>query len=199
MSGTKHFINHRWFASRLEDKRLSQRQFAKQIGLDPSAVTLLFQGKRAMKMSEAAKIANLLGVPVSDVLQNAGLPTGQGGAKEVTLVGWVDGDSEVHFQPQGPIPAPQALPDNCVAVQCRTAMTTQEHMDGWVLFYEQPNGHQIDYALNKNCIVKLRNGVTLMAYLKRGYTPGKFNLYGAAHIMDADLEYATPVLWIKTQ
>lgn len=194
-----HKINQRWFTTKLEDKQLSQRQFAKKLGLDPSAVTLLFQGKRAMKMSEAAQIASLLGVPVSEVLQNAGVDPNQGGSREISVIGYIDGQGELHAESnRHKVPAPVAMPDNCVAVQCRTSMSSQEHMDGWILYYEQPNGRIGDNSIGRFCIVKLKGGVQMLAYVKRGYKPNTYNLFGTVHIMDAELEYSTPILWIKT-
>lgn len=197
MRMSEHKINQRWFADRLLDKQLSQRQFAKKLGLDPSAVTLLFQGKRAMKMTEAAQIAALLGVPVSEVLENAGVNPTQGGTQEVNLVGWIDGSGEFHpEQTRRKIPAPVSMPVNTVAVQCRTAMTPQEYMDGWVLYYQQPDGKKSD-TIGKLCIVKLKGGLQMLAYVKRGYSPNLYNLFGAVHIVDAELEYSTPILWIR--
>lgn len=74
-------IDTRWFQSRLADKRLSQRQLAKLMGLDPSAVSLMLRGKRKLSAAEAREIARLLGVEASEVLMRAGstptVPYGQ--------------------------------------------------------------------------------------------------------------------------
>lgn len=71
-------INTRWFQNGLADVKVSQRRLAKMMGLDPSAVTLMLQGRRAMSAAEAAMIAKVLGVPVADVLRQAGID-GAGG------------------------------------------------------------------------------------------------------------------------
>lgn len=65
-------IDTGWFQGRLADKRLSQRQLAKRMGLDPAAVSLMLRGKRKMSAAEAADIAVLLGVSADEVLLHAG-------------------------------------------------------------------------------------------------------------------------------
>ena len=65
-------IDTRWFHNQLADKRLSQRQLAKRMDLDPAAVSLMLRGKRKMSAAEAAEIATLLGVSADEVLMRAG-------------------------------------------------------------------------------------------------------------------------------
>lgn len=69
-------VNTRWFQNGLADVKVSQRRLAKMMGVDPSAVTLMLKGRRAMSASEAALIAKVLGVPVDDVLREAGIAGG---------------------------------------------------------------------------------------------------------------------------
>lgn len=65
-------IDTRWFQDRLADKRLSQRQLAARLQLDPAAVSLMLRGRRKMSVAEAAEIASYLGVEVDEVLRHAG-------------------------------------------------------------------------------------------------------------------------------
>ena len=66
-------IDTRWFQDRLSDVRLSQRKLARQMSLDPAAVSLMIRGKRKMSAAEAAEIARFLGVSVTEVLVRAGI------------------------------------------------------------------------------------------------------------------------------
>ena len=66
-------VDTNWFRDRLADKRLSQRQLAKRMSLDPAAMSLMLRGKRRMSAAEAADIARYLGVEVKDVLARAGV------------------------------------------------------------------------------------------------------------------------------
>ena len=65
-------VDTRWFQDRLADKRLSQRQLAARMNLDPAAVSLMLRGRRKMSAAEAAEIARYLGVEVDEVLNHAG-------------------------------------------------------------------------------------------------------------------------------
>ena len=47
---------------------VTQTDLARILGRDKSVVTNLFQGKRQLKAEEAATIANLIGVPVAEIL-----------------------------------------------------------------------------------------------------------------------------------
>jgi transcriptional regulator with XRE-family HTH domain len=66
-------VDASWFQHKLIEARLSQRQLAKLIGLDHSAVSLMFRGKRRMAADEAASIARLLGVDVAEVMRHGGI------------------------------------------------------------------------------------------------------------------------------
>lgn len=72
MEVTSQRIDTNWFRSRLADRRLSQRQLAKLLDLDPAAVSLMLRGKRKMSAAEASEIAVQLGVSVQEVLVRAG-------------------------------------------------------------------------------------------------------------------------------
>ena len=67
-------MDTKWFRERLAEKGLSQRALARKLGLDQSAISLTFGGRRRMKFEEAAGIARLFSLPVSDVLRHAGMP-----------------------------------------------------------------------------------------------------------------------------
>lgn len=57
-----------WIRVRLAEQRLSQRQLARLIGLEPSAVSLMFRGKRKMSAEEAAAVSRLLNVDVEELI-----------------------------------------------------------------------------------------------------------------------------------
>lgn len=61
-----------WFRGRLADRRLSQRQLARLMNLDPSAVSLMLRGKRRASAQEVADISSLLGVSADEVVLRLG-------------------------------------------------------------------------------------------------------------------------------
>ena len=194
-------IDTKWFRDKLSDRQMSQRALARAMGLDAAAVSLMLRGKREMKIQEAAEVARLMGVPAEEILTHAGIKLGSGGQR-LGLAGTMDGTGEVKWQnPRtlGNVPSPPGIEANA-AIQCRTAGTPLDYMDRWLLYFIGPrkDGVHTD-ALERLSIVKVRNGLTGIAMVKRGYQRGRWNLSGPALTAnDVDLEYAIPVLFIQT-
>jgi transcriptional regulator with XRE-family HTH domain len=196
-------IDTRWFQNLLADRRISQRGLAKKLGLDAAAVSLMFRGKRRMQMHEAADVARLLGVSLDEVLAHAGItpPRTESEFSELTvpLVYWMDGQGEMHAMDPGErIEIRSALPEDVIACQCRTAMSQIEHMDRWVLIFQAPlkNGVSPD-AVGRYAVMRLRGGVMTAGYLRPGYRPGTYAVHGPINLMDATVEWATPVVLIQ--
>jgi len=66
-------VNTELFRTMLQKQRMSQRKFAQAMGLDPSAVSLMFRGKRKMQFREAGRAAEILGVHLNDLSIAAGV------------------------------------------------------------------------------------------------------------------------------
>jgi transcriptional regulator with XRE-family HTH domain len=66
-------IDTKWFKGMLAFKKISQRQLAFKMGMDPASMSLMIRGKRPMRMSEAEKMSNVLMVPLEEILFHAGL------------------------------------------------------------------------------------------------------------------------------
>lgn len=191
-------INETYFKKAMQNAGMSLRQLAKHMGKDHSGVSLMFRGRREMRMSEAADIARLLNLSLTDVLKNAGMPLA--GENTVPVVGFADGDGEVHMLDEDEryeLPLPEGLPP-CSALVCRTSMSPLELMDGWTLFFDQPAAPTPEH-LNRWCVVQVRNGPTLLRHLRRGYRPDTFNLLAdkGPTIADARLEWAASVVLIR--
>lgn len=196
-------IDSSWFRNRLTDRQMSQRGLARKLGLDAAAVSLMFRGKRRMQMHEAADVARLLGVPLDEVLAHAGIkaPTGQHEMHEhtVPLVYWMDGQGEMHtVDPGERIEITAALPNDVAACQCRTAMSPIEHMDRWLLFFRAPTKSGVDpEAVGRYAVMRLHGGVMTAGHLRPGYKRGTYAVHGPINLMDATVEWATPVVLIQ--
>ncbi len=191
-------VDTRWFRDRIADKQMSQRGLARALGIDAAAVSLMLRGKREMKLAEAAEIARLLGVPAQDVLEHAGVRLQSQGAR-ISVSAILDEHQEVASIPKSEafdIPMPPGIEGECMAIQCRTAGTNMAHADGWIFFVRQPTGLNPE-AVDRFSFVKVRNGLSTLAQVKRGYKPGRFNLHGPMSAQDVDLEWAEPVLLIQ--
>ena len=193
-------MDTKWFRDRLADRGLSQRALARQMGLDAAAVSLMLRGKREMKLTEAAEVARLLGVPADEVMQAAGVRIDSGG-QAVPIVGYVDGAGEFHWEQRSSASVAHpggGLPAEIAAVECRTAGGPLAHMHGWLLFGQAsaPRGIQAE-AVGRLSWCRLRNGVIYLAAPHRGVGRGRWDLTGpAATAKGVDLEWAAPVLLI---
>lgn len=192
-------VDTKWFRDRIADQRMSQRGLARHLGLDAAAVSLMLRGKREMKIAEAAAIASLLGVPADEVMQHAGVSIASNGTS-VPISLYMDASAELHSQGQGQtVPHPGGdLPTAIIAIQCRTAGTDLDHMDGWLMFTSnQMDGSIQPEAVGRLSMVRLRNGVICVAKVARGLKRGRWTLTSpVGTIPDADVEWAKPILHI---
>lgn len=193
-------VDTSWFRARLGDHGLSQRGAARLLGLDPAALSLTLRGRRAMKLTEAAELARLLGVPIEDVLARAGVEAMTGGMA-IPVAGWMDGMCEIHLDAElGTVPHPGGdLAPGSSAIQSRTAGTPLDYMDGWLIFAGPPVERGAADHTGRLCLVRMARGVTYLAQLRRGYRRGHWNLNGpAASMNDVALDWSAPVSQILT-
>lgn len=194
-----------WFKRTIEDKRKSQRQLAKFLKLDPSAVTLMLQGKRHIRVGEAVAIAEFLEKPLYEVLERAGIPASEvtpAAGGYVVITGWVDQEGIVHgtdFDGSGLAPAPANAADDLIALRYQTALTALDTVDGW-LVYATLRGDIAPEAVGRLCVVQVAGeDVHRVGFVRRGYDRGQYMLLplmGTEPQM-VTLTSASPVLWLK--
>lgn len=191
-----------WFTDKLAERQMSQRALARLLGVDHASVYRLLRGKRQMRMDEAARIASLLGVDVSEVLAHTGVRVGPAGDRTVGLMGWVDGDGEVHLYDgeRERIPAPPELPEDAMAVRVQAQGGAYQAIDGWVYFTTKPES-PTQAILGRLAVVECDRGIQMLRFVRRGYRSGTYNLLasfaGVVAIENAHLEWAAPVLLIR--
>lgn len=186
-------VNKAFFDDLLVSKGMSLRQLAKRMDVLPSQLSLTFNGKRRMQMAEAVRISQLLGAPLSEVMAAAGII--EATARRCKVVGILTGDAfikEVEKDSIERVMVPDGMPSEVVAIQARTAESPLGFMDGWVMFC---NGEQPpEELLDRYCVVKLADGRQLPATIRRGYTPGTFNLFGINTLLNERVVSASPIL-----
>lgn len=211
----KNVLNVRWFKEQIRATKTSQRQIAFKMGLDPTVISHVFNGRRKISFEEALKWAEILGQPVSAVASNAGIDIPESelfkkaessvGAlfDTVPVIGWIDPAFNVVL---GLAKGPQTVPNpilslpaskDLVALRCQTG----GFMDGALFYYFQHSDPAAFYeALERSCVVKIGNGKRLVRLIKRGYEPGKFNLHGFnGELLEESVVVleASPVVWMK--
>jgi hypothetical protein len=95
------------------------------------------------------------------------------------------------------VEAPPDVTPGTVAVEVRGESMLPAYEDGWLLYYSRklPPGEM----LNKRAVVQLADGRMLVKTIRRGTTPGYWNLgsLNAYDIEDQVVEWAAPIDWIK--
>ena len=184
-----------WFYDQLQAKELSLRSVARMLGMDPSALSLAFRGKRRITMDEAVKIARIFGAPLEEVYAAAGItaPTTVGLA---VLDGVVGPDMRVEPVEPSRVAAPVPLPDGARALQFRTTASPADMWDRWVVFYDPRPQVDVNGRL---CVVTLPGGIRYVRTVMAGYRARTWRLLSpfAEPIEDIVIEAATPVLWIQ--
>lgn len=191
-------MNTEWFRQLMASKKLSQRQLARLLDLDPAAVSLMLRGQRKMTNQEAHQISVILGMPITEVLRQAGIEV-LDDVRRVNVTGYIDADAVVTLFPRrtyDKVVGPADCPEGTYALQKRTPNSPQ---DGWMYFVspseDEPRAH-----LGQLCCTALDNGEHLVCFLQRGYRTGTFNLIrctGKIERTDANVVWASPVLWVK--
>jgi len=192
----------------------SQRQLAPKIrgrngkALDPSAVSLMLRGKRAMQMHEARQFADLLDVPLIEILRHAGVALPEEGTRIVPVVGHLDKDGVLHFTKDKSaskemVAGPGDLPPDAIAVRWMTARSEHDLIDGWIVFADKP-GELKPEAIGRFCIVSPKKDKPGVAFVQRGYKSGTVNLLNGIHgflrpTENTHVDWVAPVLWIRPQ
>ena len=191
-------MNTEWFRQLIAAKKLSQRKLAKLLDLDPAAISLMLRGQRRMTNAEAHQISIILGVPITEVLRQAGIEV-LDDVRRIKVTGHVDDKNVVTLFPRKThdrVIGPADVPEGAYALQMRSP---GKPSDGWMLFIspaeDDPRAH-----LGQLCCVAIETGEHMVAFVQRGYRSGTFNLItstGDALRTDATLAWASPVMWIK--
>lgn len=199
-------IDDQFFREALRTADKSQREMARFMGLDPAAITLMLQGRRAMQLSEAQQIAEFLGIAVEEVLRHAGLQlsgeSGSGGAKPavVPLIGMIGADGEIRLdgKPAGKtVDAPAKLPAEAAALRASEDVFPPVVMRG-ALVYFKPSNVVEPSAIGRLAVVRLGNRSTRLRHVAPGFDFNRFTLTDRQGVQEnVALLAAAPVLWIK--
>lgn len=195
-------VDKKWFRDQLEAKELSQRQLAKKLGIEPSAITLFLAGRRGLKNDEAVAISKILGVRLDDVLAAAGVAV----PESVRIVGAVDGDFKIAWgaPKSGPKAAdwPGGGGQAVEALRIESVGSKAEGLDGGLIYFAAGAGVDAN-SLGRLAVVTTKGGknaVSAVRTVKRGYSAGRFNLFsmnGELRESDVELDSARLVVWMR--
>lgn len=158
----------------------------------------LEKGERELTVAWIRRLSPILGVRPRDFLGDETIPT-------VPVVGAVlGGDETIEFLDDGGeidrIDAPPGAHDG-VAVQVRGNSMVPRFFDGDYVFYSRHRGIDPATFLNKDCVVRLTDGRTMLKRVERGARRGQYTLRSynptTPSIPDAKVEWIAPVIWVK--
>ena len=191
-------IDTRWFRERLAEREMSLRRLAKHMELDPSAVSLMLRGKRAMSAEEANRISGLLTIPVTEVLARAGIPIEED-ARSLPVRAHVDAKGavrEVTAKNARRVTAPRDVPAGALVVQVRAPELQQ---DGWLIFTGQFDA-RVQAMVDRLAVVEVSGGARHVGYVKRGYDADRVTVLpfpAGSAIENVAATAAAPVMWIR--
>jgi len=191
-------VNTQWFKDRLKEQEMSMRGLGRLMNLDPSAISLMLRGKRAMRSDEANQIANLLGHDVSEVLRRTGVPVEEGVRHvSVTLRAIKNGKVEnIPSETVRKYPAPIDVPPTAEAVQIRD---DNSNLDGWIM-YSGLAKKDFASSTGRLCVVTLQDSSRILGVLKRGYESNRWNivpLTGGSVQTDVEVDHVSEIRWIR--
>lgn len=172
-------VNKRFFMDTMKDRQMSLREVAKRIDVWPAALSRSLDGKRKMQIAEAVSLAQVLNIPLPEVLQNAGIQEAKTVGRRCNIIGHLTEAGVVEPIPVGVIertPIPDSLPDEVVAVQAHTARSQAAYCDGWLTFFSEE--HNPIAVIGHFVLAHLEDGSMRSGALRRGYESGTYNLLG---------------------
>lgn len=190
-------VNKRFFEDLLKDRRLSLRSVARQMDILPSQLSLTFSGKRRMQITEAVKLGQILGAPLSEVMIAAGIEEAKLDRRRCNVIGHLLGTGQVELVDKGAVErvtVPDGLPDEVVAIQARTIDSPYSYMDGW-LYFIQAEKQEPSELIAHFSLAKLENGPLVIGTLRRGYSTGTYNVHsGPQNLTSQRIEWASKVI-----
>ena len=191
-------INQGWFKDKLRAVKLSQRQLAKKMGLDPASVSYMLSGKRRMTMDEARQIAGHILIGVTEVMRQAGIDV-LDDVHKVPIAGYITAGGVVSLLPKGThdvVTCPADVPKGSFAIQARIVNSAN---DGW-LWFVSGRQEQAEDCTGKLTLLACKDGRMLCAIVKRGYKSGRYNLIlmpDGGVIENEEVAWCARVLWIQ--
>lgn len=170
-----------WIKSGLRRGK-TQTGLAKALGISPSGVTDLLQGKRRLRADEVDLVAEYLGL-------NDGVP--------IIGIAGADPEGAVRFEeaPLGEAPGiPNGTPTT-VALEVRGHSMRGIAENNWLVYYDDRRDPPTEDLLGRLCVVGLADGRVLVKTLLHGRKKKHFDLesYAAPTLRDARVEWAAVV------
>lgn len=186
-----------------KDRGLTLAAVASKVGgkTDASVIHRLEKGTIEIDIEWAEKLGEALECPPDEFL-----PITTGRRKTVPLVGYVGAGELYYPDPEAGawmgFDEVEAPPDGqgVVAVRVRGDSMAPVYRSGDLIYFRR-DGADLASLLEHDCIVQVRGGPAYIKKLVKGSKAGRFSLEsyarGIPQLVDQEIEWAAPVLFIK--
>jgi phage repressor protein C with HTH and peptisase S24 domain len=187
--------------NRIKELRIAQGWSMAQLGslLEPPAnasqINKLEKGQRELTVAWMKRLAAALGCAPQDLICNA-----------VPLVGYVGPGAEV-FNLEGPesrekieaVTSPPLNNTTLIALRIQGESMYPRYHNGDLIYYHPKHDFIEAECLQRECVVKMRNGMVFLKKLHKGRLPGRYVLrsHNIPDVEDVEIEWALPVRWHK--
>lgn len=209
MKKPKSLIDKDWFITTLESKEKSLRGLARHMELDVSGVSRMLSGQRKMKMTEANKIAQFLGMHVSEVLRHSGVELEEGSEPSRILLAATINETGQVKKVMEPMHLPQSIMDRAqaaitirtgtgriIAAQVRALKGPLALLDDAVMLFGHTDRVEAD-AIGSLSICRNREGEQILAKIERARKTGEARVICTDNnVREFTLHTATPILAI---
>jgi transcriptional regulator with XRE-family HTH domain len=181
----------------IADDGRTQRVISIAAGMGPNYVQQMLKKDQPPKLNTLERLMEVLG---PEAAKRVRLPGAGQHPHQVQKVGYVGaGQAIVPFEADESewVEAPPEVAPGTVAVEVRGESMLPAYDDGYLLYYSKKLPPE--EMVNKRCVVQLANGSMLVKTLRRGTSPGFWNLgsLNAYDIEDQVIDWAAPIDWIK--
>ncbi|OWY39360.1 hypothetical protein CEK28_08555 [Xenophilus sp. AP218F] len=172
-----------WFRRMFDAAGISQNQVAAELAIPRSSMTNLLEGKRALKADEAAALAEILDVPLAEILRRFGIAVADHEHTPQNITHVIDSAGTLTALQNSNAVAPPVLdmPEGAYCVQLRTSYAAQAEVrgvDGWIL-YTSPFDDAVAKAVGRWVLARNRAGQVGIGALIRAYQPiGHYSISG---------------------
>lgn len=199
----QHYIDAAWFRDRMAAAGKTQAGLAKHLGVDPSAISAMLSGSRAVKVEEIVKIARFMGTSPESVIRALGISIKvpeEIAPRRIPVRGTVSMEGVLTLSeiddPHRYVELPSVNLDGCIAARVVDGEGPMQILSGATLVFREPT--TLDAAaIGRLSVVRTAHGPLTIQKLRPAINVGSYDLVGPAGVeRDAHIALASPIIRI---
>jgi hypothetical protein len=176
---------------KMRQQKIRKGTLSRRAGLGATALRDIIDFDRGdMKASTLVKIADVLDVPVDELVKEPVFLVGKIGAGGAILF-------EENPEPEE-VPRPPAARGSLVALQVQGDSMLPRYDEGDIIYIKREHEGVLPQYIGFHCAVHLADGGTFLKILEAGTEPGRYTLrsHNAADMRNVEVVWAAPVLFV---